>query len=347
MPAPSLAWDVEAARREWEAGRFRPAYFFPGEDGAAKDAALGALKKALRVDDLNISEFSGDAQARAAEIVSVCQTAPMFSDRRLVIVRGLKLGAEGRRALAEYLDSPAPATTLVLLQEEKASPKKGERDVLLDAVARRGLVVAFGELDPEDAAARLREAAKAAGFELPQEAADAIVEEAGSCWGVLQGELEKIRLFLKGRKEARLEDALSCLGARRETGPYELSNAVERRDLEASLDALRRMLEEGASGYELLPKISHAVNSQLKAKRMLKAGTSQYEMWGKIRVFGSPRQAAFLRAVSALSDARLVNDLKACLKTEADLKSKTWLEPAIELERLLVRLCWKQASRPA
>ncbi|MBI5244737.1 MAG: DNA polymerase III subunit delta [Elusimicrobia bacterium] len=335
-----MAASPEAAARDWKAGRFRPAYLFAGEDAAAKAAALKALKKALKVDELNVSEFSGDAEDQAAEIVSVCRTAPMFSERRLVVVRSLRFKAEARRALAAYLAEPVPTTTLVLFATDGAAQKKGEKDILADAVARHGLTLTFGPLGTEEAAARLKEEARQAGFELPEEAVAAILDEAGTSWGILKGEVEKIRLFLKGRKSCGPEDVLACLGFRRDAGPFELSNAIERRDLKASIGALQRMLEEGSSGYEILPQISRAVNSQVKAKRYLKAGVSSFEMWGKVRVFG-PRQQPFLKALEALSETRLLNDLKACLRTEADLKSKTWLDPGVELGQLVGRLCRK------
>lgn len=335
-----MAAALEAAARDWKAGRFQAAYLFAGEDAAAKGSALEALKKALKADDLNTSEFSGESDEQAADIVSVCRTAPMFSERRLVVVRNLKFKLEARQALAAYLDAPAPTAVLVLFSADAPSQKKGEKNLIADAVAKHGQVLTFGPLGPEEAAARLKEEARGAGFELPEEAVEAILEEAGTSWGILKGEVEKIRLFLKGRKSAGAQDVLACLGFRRDAGPFELSNAVERRDLKASLGALHRMLEEGSSAYEILPNISRAVNSQVKAKRYLKAGVSSFEMWGKVRVFG-PRQPPFLKALEGLSETRLLNDLKACLRTEADLKSKTWLDPAVELGQLVARLCRK------
>ncbi|HAH07308.1 MAG TPA: DNA polymerase III subunit delta [Elusimicrobia bacterium] len=339
MPGASL----ESTQKAWAQGKFAPVYLFAGEDAGAKHSALEALKAALKADDFNFSEFSGDQESQIDDILSSCRTAPMFSPRRLVLVRNVKLGQEGRKLLAGYPGAPADSAVLVVLYPDALPASKAaiDKDPVLRAFTAHAEVLVFGPLTREEAARRIRAAAKAGGFELSEEALEAVLDEAGTQWGIIQGELDKVRLFLKGRKTASAEDILACLGYRREAGPYELGNALERRDLKASLDVLRRMLEEGSDAYDLLPKISYAVLAQLKAKRMLKAGVSEFEMWGKVRIFGRDRQGPFLQAVKGLSDARLVADLRACVRVEADLKSKVWLDPAVELEGLVVGLCSK------
>lgn len=338
-----MAGSPEAALKAWKQGKPAPVYLFAGEDSTSKSAAIAALKAALGVDDLNVSEFSGDQESQAAEIVSLCRTAPMFSPRRLVVVHDVKLGKSGRELLAEYPASPSDTSVLVVFYPEALpSYKSGiDKDPVLRAFSARAEVVVFGPLTREEAARRMREEAKRSGFELSDEAVEAVLEEAGTQWGIIQSELEKIRLFLKGKKSASTADILACLGYRQEAGPFELGNALERRDLKASLGVLRRMLEEGSTVYELMPQVSRAVLVQLKAKRLLKAGVSEFELWGKLRIFDKGRQGSFLKAVKALSDARLVGDLRACLRVEADLKSKAWLDADIELEGLVARLCAK------
>ena len=42
-----------------------------------------------------------------------------------------------------------------------------------------------------------------------------------------------------------------------------------------------------------------------------------------------------------------MQDLSRCVQTEADLKSKTWLDAKIELERLVVDLCPLAPTRVA
>lgn len=333
---------TEAALREWAKGQFRPVYLMLGEDTAAKSAAMAALKAALRVDDFNLSEFTGNSESQAAEIVSACLTPPMFSERRLVLSRDLRLGASGRRVLAAYLKEPLASTTLALLSSER---KADFKDPVASAASALGGLMVFGPLAPEEAASRLRSQAKALGFELSEEGAQTMVQESGTEWGILGGELEKLRLFLRGRKEAQVAEVQACLGYRRDTGPFEFQNCIERRDAVKSIALLRRMMEEDAGHFTILPKIVNILNRQLKAKRMLKAGLPQDQIGRELRLHPSflPH---FLREVGKLGEARLAACLRACLEVEVSLKSKSWLDPGIELERLTLRICG-QAKAPA
>ncbi|MFA6030354.1 MAG: DNA polymerase III subunit delta [Elusimicrobiota bacterium] len=323
----------EAAEREWAEGRFRPVYLFVGEDAAGKGQAVEALRKALKVDDFNFSDYAGELESQAGEIVAAASTPPMFSERRFVLSREVKLGLGGRKALVEYLKDPLPSTVLVLLSGER---KADAKDSVVAAASRSGLVVFFGPLRPEQACARLREEAKRLGFALSEAAAALVVDEVGSEWGILRGELEKIRLFLGERKEASEEAILACLGYRPETGPFDFANALDDGDPVAALRILRRKFEEGEEAFGPLRQLTTAVNKQLKAKRMMKAGISRFDMFGQLRVFGPSRQDRFIQAVNKAGEARLLASLRACHETEAALKSKAWLDPACELERLVV-----------
>lgn len=324
----------EAAAQEWKAGKLRPVYCLYGEDSAAKAQALETLKAAVGADPFNLAELSGDGDAQAAEAVSACLTPPMFAERRLVLMRCAKLGAAGRKALAEYLKDPLPTTTLAVLCPDA---KPDLKDALAAASGAHGGQVVFRPLKPEEAASRLRSEARAAGLELSPEAADAMVEEAGVEWGILRSELEKLLLFAAGRKKAGIEDVLACLGYRREANPFELPRSIGRRDRAAAVGHLLRLLEEGADPFALLYQITSAVNRQLKAKRMVKAGLGQERIFRELRL-NAYYDRDYLQQVAKTAETALEGGLRACLETEVALKSKSWLEPGLELQRLVARL---------
>ncbi|MCH8964790.1 MAG: hypothetical protein IIB58_07515 [Planctomycetes bacterium] len=86
----------KALALEWKTNVYRPAYYFFGEDIGSKSMAIQTLRRYLKSNDFNTSDFSGDCDDQADDIVGTCCTPPMFSDRRLVIVRNVRLGAAGR-----------------------------------------------------------------------------------------------------------------------------------------------------------------------------------------------------------------------------------------------------------
>ncbi|HBL17742.1 MAG TPA: DNA polymerase III subunit delta [Elusimicrobia bacterium] len=290
----------------------------------------------LKPDDFNLSEYSGN-EGEAADLVATCQTPPMFADRRLVIVRDAKFAAESRRLIADYLRDPLLSTTLCLVSSEK---KPDAKDALAAAVRALDGIALFKALRQGEAVAKLCEAARQAGFELPTEAAEFMVEEAGCEWGILRAELSKLRLFLKDRKKITLSDAAACLGYHQQASPFELPRKLEKRDAAGSLALLRRMLEEGEDPFKLLYDVSRAVNRQLRAKRLLKSGQPPDRIFQLLRL-NAYYDREYLATVGRIRETSLIRALRSCVETEVALKSKTWLEPAIELEQLVLRVCGK------
>ena len=334
-----MAFDAPAAAhlKEWAKGLYRPVYYLFGEDEAAKGQFLDDLKKSLGVDEFNLTELAGESPDAASEAVNAASTPPMFSAHRLVVLRRADLGAPALRLVAEYLRDPLASTVLCLAATAGWPDKK---DPAASAAQTLGGVVSFRALQPEEAGRRLREEAKRLGFALEAEAADLIVEESGTEWGVLRSELAKIALFVRGKGKATAEDAAACLGWRKRANIWDFPRAVQKRDAPEALRLLHALLEEGEDAYSLLPKVRNALNAQLKAKRLIKAGVPKDQAFFKL---GLKRRFddSFFAWTDQVKEAHLVKALRACLEVEADIKSKSWLDPALELENLLLKACGK------
>jgi DNA polymerase-3 subunit delta len=327
--------------REWKAGKFRPVYYLFGEEPAAKSEAIKALKAAFKADDFNLREFSGDVNAEASDVVAEAMTLPVFSDRRLVIVRGTKIPAEAKSVFIDYLKTPSATTTLVLLSDERRPDKK---DALGAAVQAAGAVAVFSPLDPEAAVRKLIDEAKKQGKELAADAAEALVEESGTDWPVLAQELEKALLFVGEQKSIGIEAVGACLGYRKNIDPWAFEKLAQGRDLKACLAYLRDLFSEDKPESVVFASLSRcrtAYLKQLRAKRLLRQGVAQREIETRLRIF---YDNGFFSRAGRVTEERLRRDLRRCLEVESDLKSKSWLDPRIELERLVVELCTPTAK---
>ena len=334
-----MAFDAPPAAhaKEWAKGSFRPVYYVFGEDEQAKALFVDELKKRLSVDDFNLTELSGEKEGAAAEAVSAAATPPMFSERRLVVLRRADLGAPALRIIAEYLRDPLASSVLCLVSPALWPDAK---DPAAAAARSLGGLVTFRAMTPEDAARRLRDEAKRLGFTLEPEAADLMVEESGTEWGVLRSELQKVALYVQGKGKATPEDAAGCLGWRRRTNVWDFPRTIQRRDAAAAVKMLRALLEEGEDAYSLLPKVRSALMVQLKAKRMLRSGVPKDQAFFKLGL-KQRWDAAFFDWTEKVKEPQLVRGLRACLDLEADIKSKSWLDPALELETLVLKACGK------
>ena len=322
---------------EWKKGFLRPVYLLFGEDAPAKQLALETLRKLVGADDFNLNEFSGGDDFQAGEIVSTCQTPPMFSDRRLVIVRSAKFGAPPRKRFAEYLRDPLPSTILFMISPE---PRPDSKDALASAVRALGGLVLFKPLKEGEAVKRLMDEAKRMGFSLAAAAADALVEEAGTEWGILRAELQKVKLFIGGKTEAGVGEIAACLGYSQKSNPFDLPRLLQRRDAKGSVTLLRRQLRETGETFRLLYQITSTVNRQLRAKRMLKSGKPSDRIFKTLRL-NQYYDREYLSIVERLPENGLIRSLGQCLETEKSLKSRSWLDASIELENLVLKVCGK------
>lgn len=324
------------ALKEWKAGKFRPVYYFYGEEPAAKTEALKALKAAFKPDDFNHREFTGDMASEAHDIVTEAMTLPVFSDRRLVIARASRIPAEAKAVLGEYLKAPSASTTLVLMSDERRPDKK---DALAAAASAAGALVIYAPLTAEAATARLVAEAAKLGKELDPAAAEALVEEAGTDWPVLAQELEKALLFAGKAKTVGLEAVGACLGYRKNIDPWAFEKLSQGRELKSCMAYLNDLFAEDkpeSVAFKTLSDLRRSYLKQLRAKRLQRQGLPQREIETRLRIF---YDNAFFARAARVTEERLRRDLRRCLEVESDLKSKTWLDPKLELERLVVELC--------
>ena len=329
---------VELLKR-WKAGQFAPVYYMLGEEASAKTQAIAQLKELFKADDFNLREFSGDVDQEAPVIVSEAMTLPVFSDKRLILVKNPKIPAAAKAAFVEYLKDPLKSTTLVLLGDDR---KPDPKDPLAKAAGSLGGLCLFAPMGEEDARAKLATEAKRHGKTLSPEASVVLVSEAGTEWSILSQELEKLVLFVDKSPEILADDVLACLGYRKAANPWTIGDLVERRDLKGALTQLQSLLKDGKPDEQAratLYKIRDVVSRQLKARRLQRAQVPAEQIARTVRLFNSRHAHEFLTRTARLSEARLRRDLKRCVRTETDLNSKSWLDPRVEVEQLLIDVC--------
>ena len=104
--------------KQLKTGSLLPVYFLYGEEPflverAGRRIMEQAIDPAMK--DFNLNIYYG-ADCKGTEILDTAQTLPMFSDRRLVVVRQAdKLPAATQEGLLPYLANPCPETCLLFL----------------------------------------------------------------------------------------------------------------------------------------------------------------------------------------------------------------------------------------
>jgi DNA polymerase-3 subunit delta len=324
---------------ELKAKKLRPVYYLAGEERHQRQQLFAAVLKAAAPDPFNLQEFFADS-ADADDLLSSLQTPPMFSDRRVIVIkRGEALHAPAKKSLAEYLADPLPSTTLIVLVDGR--PAKG--DALEAAAQAAGAAVIFYALREDEAEAWALKTAADNGMKLSKGAAELLVSEAGTDLAILQQELSKLLQFTKGTAgEVSEAQVAASLGYQQAENIFELGSAVQRRDVKEALRLTRRLLDT-EDAFRLLYQVSTTLERQLRAKRLAAAGRSEDDIFRAIRLTRYYNKD-FVRLAARRTEAELIRGLERALETEARLKSNPAASPSLELERLLVEVCGAPAT---
>jgi DNA polymerase III subunit delta len=242
-------------KKQIAAGRIAPVYLFHGPESWLKEELASDIRSALFPSEneasLNTLVLYGP-DVTLGEIISAASEYPMFTEKKLVIVRQFdKLKKAGTKdqvrvqeeSLARYLASPAPFAVLVLDAEE-LDRKELEKTPFRELKPFRHDFPAVKNVD-QFATERARES----GWDFEPEALKAFAAYIEPSSRQICQELEKLSLFAAGKRPEKrftLEDVCDCVGISKKYNVFELEKAVAEKNLRlCSGIALMIMEQEG------------------------------------------------------------------------------------------------------
>jgi DNA polymerase-3 subunit delta len=258
-----------------------------------------------------------------------------MAPRRLVAVRHCQaLAVKGMDVLAEYCARPNPTACLLLLADESLAAARDRKDHWLLGAVPAGAIV--GLLARQGAALEqwLRRRATGEGITVSEEAARLLVQWVGDDSAALLGEVRKAALA--GGPENRtvgVKEVSAVVGEHRVSGVFDLTRAVERRDVGLALRTLESLLAT-EEPMLLLAMLSREVRTAWTIREWLKRGQSIEQI---ARTLRRPLPAVQAHASARESPATEASRLRRCWAAETRLKSGG--DPRGELSALVVALC--------
>ena len=318
-------------------GSVSPVYLLTGEDLFRKQELIKQITAAVHPDDFNIYSSSAD-KADLGEALALANTAPVFSDRRMVVLSGIeKLRKDPKEALIRYLENPLGTTVLVLTYDD--SKKFKTEKVLAAAAAANGDVANFDELKHEELAMWVKNRLKEQGLNSTFDAVETLCEAVGADLNALAQEIEKLALYTADRTEKTVskEDILAGIGFSKEENPFALSNAVQYMNKNKAFALADKLLDSGEEPVAVLGKISYPVLKMARIKRMANAGMAPAEI---------TRAAGLMFWESGLinnarnfpSEAVFLKTLDRIIETDKAFKTSTSSDPKTAIKGILMTL---------
>jgi DNA polymerase-3 subunit delta len=302
-----------------------PAYIILGDDAFLVEEARNEIVS--RVGEISVDEFGPEDDPR--EILQALGTAPMFAERRVVVVNDLAaMPAESHRELVTYLEDPNPSVVLILISEKPVS-KVGA------AVRKVGRQIDASRGRRNELISWARDHAKTKGLKVSGESAVALIDAVGEDRMAVAQALEEMALANPGGTVAPAQVERQFQG-RAEAKLFGFVDAVASRQPATALDLLHRLFQQGEAPQSLFWMLTRHFRMLLAAHDLRPKQVEE--------MLGLPRWRAekLARQVKGFSKEELSSAYR--LLGDADRKMKRSEEPEeLTLERAVVEI----ASRAA
>lgn len=309
----------------------KPVYLLGGSDRPKVARAVRRLRD--RVGPDNTETFAA-AETTVEDVLAACNALGLLAaEARLVLVEGAeRWKAAEAKAVAAYLESPAPTTVLALVAEEV------KRDAALaKACAKAGDVLIYDAPRKRDLPGWVAEQFDRVGATAEPEACRALVELVGEDLQALATEIEKLATWAD-EESIRARDVEQLAAARAETSIFALTDAWGRRDLAGALAAAEALLE--GSPRELtrvIGLLAHHVGRVRSCQLLAAEGVSPREAAGRLKMHPFAVEKAFAHGrnfgVEELRDAMV-----RLARLDHAVKGGSRLSGELELARALIEI---------
>jgi DNA polymerase-3 subunit delta len=286
---------------------------------------------------LNVERFLA-GETSPGRVLESARTLPFLGKRRLVVVKNCnQYKAEQLGEFLPYLEDPAPTTCLVF-----SGTKLDQRLRFAKALDRRGRLHVYKRLYPKQVVPWLAERARLRGKWLAPEAAAQLSELTALGLGALDSELEKLSLFVGGRKQIVPLDVAAVTGRGQLYSIFDLTDALAAGRLERALSAYNQLDSLGEPAVRVLAMLMRLFRQISSAREIIEHGGGLSQVQQELRLPPTAARTIFTRAER--SGAReLAAYLRRLLAADIALKSSPGADKII-IENLIMDLC---AAQPA
>lgn len=257
--------DPDSLKKEIGSGKFRPVYYFFGEEDYRKIEAYKYILNNYipgRQKLLGSSKFSAD-KTDLDTIISELSAIPMLGERRLIFVENVqKLKPTQYKKLFKYLASPPPETVVIL--STPGSYNLDKRSAFFKSITKVAEPMQFIRLKSGTAKVRIIRHLESLRFTYDADAVDLLVLLTDGDFGGLAGELDKLAISKEPGAHIGIDEIKSLSSSHEEFGIFELIDMIAEKNSDRALFAYNDMVKKGSNPTGLLIMLSRHLMYLLK-----------------------------------------------------------------------------------
>ncbi|MCX7746739.1 MAG: DNA polymerase III subunit delta [Clostridia bacterium] len=335
---------VENLKDDIKNHKYRRLYLFYGPEEYLKKYYLESIEKELLREDLAaLNRIVLEGKPDVRKVVEACETLPMFSEKKLVIIKNSGLLKAGKKAgeekgknkgqsdeLLTYLQNIPDYTCLVFYEAEVDKRMK-----LVDTIKKNGLVVEFAYQKPVELVKWVTKVFKSHQKEIDQADASKLVENSEQGMTEILNEVNKLILYLGDRKRVAGEDIEKVCTKSIKGRIFDLTDAIAEKNRGKAL----KLLEDMVVLKEPIPKILFMITRQfrqvLEIKLLKESGMSGDKAASEMGI--TPYMAGkLIKQSGSFSVEKLKNAIHESLELDRAIKTGK-IKDRIAAEILIVK----------
>lgn len=312
-----------------------PVIVLRGSDEILLSAARTELMAELVGDDdptLMVAELAGD-DYEMRELVDAAQTPPFLTDRRIVVGRGVnRFTKDDHALLVGYLDDPLETTVLVLEWPGSGRVPKAVTEAI-DRIGGETRATGPGRKVGDWAAQAMAEA----GLKPDRSGTTLVVDWLGDDAGKLPGLMAVLASTYGQGARISAADIEPFLGDAGGVPPWDLTDAIDRGDIAASLKALTRMLGAGRHPLQIMATLHTHFQRILRLDGAAVRGEKEAAVLLGLKGSTFPAKKALAQS-RKLGHRNVAESVTLLAKADVDLRGAVDWPDALVLEVLVARL---------
>lgn len=270
---------MQTINEDIKSGQYKKVYLLYGEESFLKQSYKKKLKEAVAGDDtMNYNYFEGKG-LDVNELISLSDTMPFFSDKRLIIIEDSGFFKTSSEALADYLPM-IPDTTCIVFVEDAVD----KRNRLFKKVKELGHAA---EMKRQDSAQLARWAGTILaqnGRKITGSSMNLFLERTGDDMENIRMELEKLISYTMGSDVVTTEDVEAVTTVQVTNKIFDMVNAIVTRKTRLAMDLYEDLLTLKEPPMRILFLIARQFNQLLLVKEMTAKGTDRGTIASKLKI---------------------------------------------------------------
>lgn len=281
--------------------------------------------------DFNFNLFYGN-ESKGVDILDAAQTLPMFSERRVVLVkRADGLNAAATEVILPYLAKPAGTTCLIFVAN-----KLDQRKKFFIELKKQGTLVEHKRLYDNKLGSFIQNEAVRHGKPIDAAASDLLSFCIGNNLQELASQLEKLAIYVGQRQKITIADVTAIASTSKAFSVFELARFLGLKELKNSLASLSAMFRNGDDVPMMIGALAQHFRKLWRVRELLDRKLSQGDIAREagIAPYFVGEMITQAKNFTLPELRRLFNELRQC-----DLASKSGGHPFTLMHGLVIQIC--------